>query len=144
MSNNIYTKKSSPTNIYLLKVNNRNTEKKCKICLKFTIKTPERLSTLFIVIPYFYCPSLLLFLIFIVNTLFIATLFIVLLYFRHISLLFLVFCSWLCTSKCFLGPNLSIYKRWNNILLQLLTGAQKSWWNKNKRLIKKDLLYKVE
>ena len=30
-----------PTNIYLFKVNNRNTRKRCKICLKLTIKTPE-------------------------------------------------------------------------------------------------------
>ena len=28
--------------IYLLKVNNRNTGTSCEICLKFTIKTPER------------------------------------------------------------------------------------------------------
>ena len=31
------------------------------------------------------------------------------------------FFCWLGTSKCFLGPTLSIYKYWNNILLQLLT-----------------------
>ena len=28
--------------IYLLKVNNRNTRTKCKICSKLTIKAPER------------------------------------------------------------------------------------------------------
>ena len=28
-------------NIYLFKVNKRNTRKKCKICLKLTIETPE-------------------------------------------------------------------------------------------------------
>ena len=28
--------------IYLSKVNNRNTKKKCKICSKLTIRTPER------------------------------------------------------------------------------------------------------
>ena len=28
--------------IYLFKDNNRNTRKKCEICLKLTIKTPER------------------------------------------------------------------------------------------------------
>ena len=28
--------------IYLLKVNNRNTATRCEICLKLTIKTPER------------------------------------------------------------------------------------------------------
>ena len=31
-----------PANIYLFKVNNRNTRKSCEICLKLTIKTPER------------------------------------------------------------------------------------------------------
>ena len=31
-----------PVNIYLYKVNNRNTRKRCKTCLKLTIKTPER------------------------------------------------------------------------------------------------------
>ena len=30
-----------PAKIYLLKINNRNTRKKCEICSKFTIKTPE-------------------------------------------------------------------------------------------------------
>ena len=30
------------TNIYLLKVKNRNIRKRCKICSKLTIKTPER------------------------------------------------------------------------------------------------------
>ena len=36
------------------------------------------------------------------------------------------FCCYFWTSKCLLGPTLSIYKRWNNILLQLLTDIQKS------------------
>ena len=31
-----------PTYIYLFKVNNRNTRKKCEIFSKLTIKTPER------------------------------------------------------------------------------------------------------
>ena len=31
-----------PANICLLKVNNRNTGKKCEICSKLTIETPER------------------------------------------------------------------------------------------------------
>ena len=31
-----------PANIYLLKVNNRNTRKRCEICSKLTIKTPEQ------------------------------------------------------------------------------------------------------
>ena len=34
--------KNIPANIYLFKVNNRNTRKKCEICSKLTIKTPER------------------------------------------------------------------------------------------------------
>ena len=32
-----------PANIYLFKVNNRNSRKRCKICSKFKIKTPEQL-----------------------------------------------------------------------------------------------------
>ena len=31
-----------PDNIYLFKVNNRNTRKRCEICSELTIKTPER------------------------------------------------------------------------------------------------------
>ena len=31
-----------PANIYLLKGNYRNTRKRCEICSKFTLKTPER------------------------------------------------------------------------------------------------------
>ena len=31
-----------PANIYLFKVNNRNTRKRCEICPMLTIKTPER------------------------------------------------------------------------------------------------------
>ena len=42
-------KKSSLTYIYLFKVNNRNTRKRCEICSKLTITTLERLSTVFIV-----------------------------------------------------------------------------------------------
>ena len=33
---------SIPASIYLFKVNNRNTRKRCEICSKLTIKTPER------------------------------------------------------------------------------------------------------
>ena len=33
---------SSPANIYLFKVNKRNTRKRYEICSKLTIKTPER------------------------------------------------------------------------------------------------------
>ena len=42
-----------PDNIYLFKVNNRSTRKRCEICSKLTIETPERrqwrLSGIFIV-----------------------------------------------------------------------------------------------
>ena len=31
-----------PANIYLFKMNNRNTRKRCEICSKLTIKTPKR------------------------------------------------------------------------------------------------------
>ena len=31
----------TPAKIYLFKVNNRNTRKRCEICSKFKIKTPE-------------------------------------------------------------------------------------------------------
>ena len=34
---------SSPANSYLFKVNNRNTRKRCEICSKLTIKTPDEL-----------------------------------------------------------------------------------------------------
>ena len=34
--------KKHPTNIYLFNVNNNNTRKRCNICSKLTIKTPER------------------------------------------------------------------------------------------------------
>ena len=33
---------NSPANIYMFKVNNRNTTKRCEICPKLTIKTPEQ------------------------------------------------------------------------------------------------------
>ena len=31
-----------PTNIYLFQTNNRNIRKRCEVCLKLTIRTPER------------------------------------------------------------------------------------------------------
>ena len=37
-----YDSYAFPVGIYLLKFNNRNTRTSCKICLKLTIKTPER------------------------------------------------------------------------------------------------------
>ena len=33
---------NNPANIYLFKVNNRNTINRCEICSKLAIKTPER------------------------------------------------------------------------------------------------------
>ena len=38
----LHNKSHYSANIYLFKVNNRNTRKRCEICLKLTIKTPER------------------------------------------------------------------------------------------------------
>ena len=49
LDNNIYTRKSFPTNTDLFMVNNSNTRKRCEICSKLTMKTPERRSTVFIV-----------------------------------------------------------------------------------------------
>ena len=37
-----FLKSIFPANIYLFKVNNRNTRKMCKICSNFSIKIPER------------------------------------------------------------------------------------------------------
>ena len=37
-----YKSLTNPANIYLFKVNNRNTRKRCEIWSKLTIKTPER------------------------------------------------------------------------------------------------------
>ena len=41
-------RKNSSTNIFLFIVNNRNTRKRCEICSKLTIKSPQRRSTVFI------------------------------------------------------------------------------------------------
>ena len=38
----IFLVRSIPPDIYLFKVNNRNTRARCEICSKLTIKTPER------------------------------------------------------------------------------------------------------
>ena len=35
-------KNEHPANVYLFKVNNKNTRKMCEICSKLTIKTAER------------------------------------------------------------------------------------------------------
>ena len=34
-------KNKDPANIYLFEVNNRNTRKRCEICSKLTVETPE-------------------------------------------------------------------------------------------------------
>ena len=39
---NLILTRINPANIYLFKVNNRNTRTRCEICSKLTIKTPER------------------------------------------------------------------------------------------------------
>ena len=47
--------KHDPNSIYLYKVNNRNTRKKCEICSKLTINTPERrLMFLFLTLNMFH------------------------------------------------------------------------------------------
>ena len=48
LGKNIYARKNSPTSIYLFIMNNSNTKKRCEICSKITIKTPEQRSTIFI------------------------------------------------------------------------------------------------
>ena len=44
IKNDLHFKSSDsfPPNIYLFKVSNKNTRKRCEICSKLTIKTPER------------------------------------------------------------------------------------------------------
>ena len=58
--NDIYTGKNFSTNIYLFIVNNSNTRKRCEICSKLTIKSPQRRSTVCIVnfehISYLFTP----------------------------------------------------------------------------------------
>ena len=39
--------KTTPAGNYMFKVNNRNTRTRCEICLKLTIKIPERRQALF-------------------------------------------------------------------------------------------------
>ena len=48
LGKNIYTRKNSLTSIYQFIMNNSNTKKRCEICSKITIKTPEQRSTVFI------------------------------------------------------------------------------------------------
>ena len=75
----VWKKTLNQANIYLFKVNNRNTRKRYEICSKLTIKTPERRH---------WRSSC----VYIVN-------------FEHISHLYLVFLLLLWTSKCKLGNN---------------------------------------
>ena len=52
-----YQKRVDPVGIYLLKVYNRNTRTRCQICLKLTMKTPERgvvLMSLLLTLNIFY------------------------------------------------------------------------------------------
>ena len=49
LGNNIYTRKNSPTNIYLFIVNNSNIRERWELCSKLTINTPVLRSTVFIV-----------------------------------------------------------------------------------------------
>ena len=67
LGNNGYTRKSSPTIIYLFNVNNTNTRQNSKICSKLTLKTLERRSTLFNVDVEYISHFLLLFLMLTLN-----------------------------------------------------------------------------
>ena len=48
LGNNIYTRKYSPTNIYVNIENSNNIRKMCETYSKFRIKTPERRHAVFI------------------------------------------------------------------------------------------------
>ena len=74
---NILIRNINLANIYLFKVNNRNSTKRCEICSKLTIKIPKRRQRC--------CSG-----IFIVK-------------FEHITHLFLCFYCWFWTSRCLLG-----------------------------------------
>ena len=77
---------SNPANIYLFKVNNRKTRKRCEICSKLTMKIPERRPDVVLV-----------FLLLILNI---------------FHTFFLFFYWWLLTSKCFLGNSSKFLNRW--------------------------------
>ena len=53
--------------------------------------------------------------------------------FGHIPHHFLVFLLMSLNKYMLAGAHLSTYKRWNNILLQLLTDVQKSVWNRSSK-----------
>ena len=92
----IFTQERTPRQAFTYFKSKIETLKKGESYSKLTIKTPEWLSTLLIV------------------------------NFGHNPLFVLVSCCWIWTSKCLLGPALSIYKQWNNMMLQLVTDVQKS------------------
>ena len=48
LGNNIYTRKNSPTNIYVNIENSNNIRKMCETCSKLRIKTQERRHAVFI------------------------------------------------------------------------------------------------
>ena len=48
LGNNIYTRKSFPTDIDLFKLNIRNTKKKCEICSKLTTKHEKDFALYFL------------------------------------------------------------------------------------------------
>ena len=58
LSSSCDKKYTHPITIHLFKVNNSNTRRKCELCSKLTIKTPERCCGVFIVnfeqISHFY------------------------------------------------------------------------------------------
>ena len=60
--NSYYESADFPAGIYLLKVNNRNNRARCELCLKLTIKTPERIHCIvnFEHVPHFFLVFLLL------------------------------------------------------------------------------------
>ena len=60
--NSYYESADFPAGIYLLKVNNRNNRARCELCLKLTIKTPERIHCIvnFEHIPHLFLVLLLL------------------------------------------------------------------------------------
>ena len=58
---------SNPADIYLLKVNNRNTRTRCEICSKLTTKTPDVVLIVFTVIFEHISPLVLVFLLLTLN-----------------------------------------------------------------------------
>ena len=91
-----------PANIYFFKVDNKNTTKRCEVCSKLTIKTPEK--------HHWHCSG-----IFIGN-------------FELILHHFLVFLLLFWTSKCWLGSKFDVIFDWHceiNLVLKSLKSAYK-------------------